>query len=85
MRHILPISCVSVSYLIVNFVSTKVRDKPVYDFLDFEPTKKGVLTPIVLLAMSCFLFWGIVKINNYKLRCLGCFKVLDTMESNKMS
>ena len=64
--HAWLIFVVSLTYMIVNFVATKVSGVPIYEPITWD-SPKGYIIPITFMFFSILLFFLCKQINNYKI------------------
>ena len=73
-RHAVGIVFGAFVYTAVNFTSTKVKGRPVYEMIDYE-SPIGIIIPIFLNLMAVVLHLGVCWINDLKLKALSYPKV----------
>ena len=61
-RHVYGILAVCTSYILLNFIVTKAKGKPVYDMMGWD-SLLGVLIPIMTLSVGLLFFKLLVKIS----------------------
>ena len=82
-RHLLMLIGLSVVYLMVNMIATKVSPPAPYPFMSWDSVVTWTVIPLGIILGVLIFYAAIEWLNNKKLRYLGYNDILDVVQGKK--